>query len=153
MRDLSLGALNPPKLIVLQIKETLRCWGPCSKRLCLLQALLVRVKKNFKKKNQEKNIIYSFLQLFPRDLKCALHCGLRQSKPGVQTCLSPSQDLHLAVAQHLEVAPHLAVVLARLRLGLLHLAPEYPLKAWEEGDYAKHFTFYGVYSCELRSLG
>jgi len=43
------------------------------------------------------------------------------------------------VVPHLEVAPHLAVVLARLRLGLLHfLAPEYPLKAWEEGDYAIH---------------
>jgi len=80
-----------------------------------------------------------FLQLFPKDLKCALYCGLRQSKPRVQTCSSPSQDLHLAVVPRLEVAPHLAVVLVRLRLGLLHfLAPEYPLKAWEEGDYAIH---------------
>ena len=54
-------------------------------------------------------------------------------------CLSPSQDLHLAVVPRLEVSPHLAVVLARLRLGLLlFLAPEYPPKAWEEGDYAIH---------------
>jgi len=80
-----------------------------------------------------------FLQLFPKDLKCALYCGLRQSKPRVQTCSSPSQDLHLAVVPRLEVAPHLEVVLLRLHMGPLHfLAPEYPPKAWEEGDYAIH---------------
>jgi len=120
-------------LIVLQIKGTLRSWsrgGPCSKRLCLLQALISHHCQG-KKKKQAKNIIilYSFLQFFPRDLKCALYLGLIKSKPRVQTCLSPSQDLHLAVAPHF----------VRLRLGLLHfLAPEYPPKAWEEGDYAIH---------------